>query len=186
MVLLKRVPFVVLILTMLALPQLAQEKLTAHTLKRSSSQKSPPAKIQAMAWFAGHWTGDGLGGLSEEIWSPPDHGTMMGMFRFIQQGKPVFYELLTLVEEQGSLMLRLKHFNGDLTGWEEKDKTVDFPLVAVKDGTVYFEGMTFKPEGADAVTVYVAMHNKKDGSVSEEAFHYKRVTPPLKTSASRK
>jgi len=99
----------------------------------------------------------------------------MGMFRLIKNGSPVFYELLTLVEHNGSLILRLKHFNPNMNGWEEKDQTVDFPLVAKEDGAMYFDGMTFKIEGRDAVTVFLAIHSKKDGGVREEAFRYTRV-----------
>jgi hypothetical protein len=98
---------------------------------------------------------------------------MMGMYRLIRDGRPVFYELLTIVEENGSLMLRLKHFNANLTGWEEKLKTIDFPLVAKTEGAVHFEGMSFHPKGNDALTVYLAIH-QKDGTVREEAFSYKR------------
>jgi hypothetical protein len=107
----------------------AHERLTEHTFKLSAGKQSPAATIADMAWLAGHWTGEGLGGLIEEVWSPPRNGVMMGMFRLVRDGKPIFYELLTLAEERGSLTLRLKRFNADLTGWEEKDKTIDFPFI---------------------------------------------------------
>jgi hypothetical protein len=158
---------------LLALPVSAQEKLTERTFRLKPGATSPPATIADMAWLAGHWSGEALGGLSEEIWSEPGAGSMMGMYRLIKDGKPVFYELLTIVEQNGSLMLRLKHFNPDLTGWEEKQKTIDFPLVAKRDGAVHFDGMSFHPEGNDALVVYLAIH-QKDGTVREEAFSYKR------------
>ncbi|MGH9324805.1 MAG: DUF6265 family protein [Vicinamibacteria bacterium] len=40
-----------------------------------------------------------------------------------------------------------RYFNPDLTGWEEKDKTIDFPLVSRSDGAMHFEGMSFHPRG---------------------------------------
>ncbi len=148
--------------------------MTANTLKLAPGQSSAPATIADMAWLAGHWKGDGLGGRSEEIWSPPDNGVMMGMYRHIKDDKPVFYELITLVEERGSLVLRLKHFNPDLSGWEEKGESVSFRFVAKRDGFIHFDGMAFKPEGPDAVTVYVAIENRKDGTIREAEFHYTR------------
>lgn len=157
-----------------SLSALAQEKQTEYTLKLSAGQKSPSATLAEMDWLAGHWTGNAFGGVSEEIWAKPAGGAMMGMFRQVNNGKTVFYELMTLVEEQGTILMRLKHFNPNLTGWEEKDKTVDFKFVGKKDGVFHFEGMSFRPEGKDAVTVYVAMR-QKDGSMHEEAFRYKRV-----------
>jgi hypothetical protein len=98
---------------------------------------------------------------------------MMGMYRLVRDGKPVFYEFQTLVEESGSLVLRLKHFNPDLTGWEEKLKTIDFPLLAVGERTMQFEGMTFYVEGDAKLIVYLAIE-EKDGTVHEETFSYTR------------
>jgi hypothetical protein len=87
----------------------AEEKLTANTLTLAAGQKPAPARIEDMAWYAGQWCGSGLGGLNEEIWSTPRAGVMMGMYRLIKDGKPVFYELLTMLEEKGTLVIRLKH-----------------------------------------------------------------------------
>ena len=165
-------------LGLLVVPGLAQEKLTERTMKLGPDGKSPPATIADMAWLAGHWTGDALGGVSEEIWSAPQGGSMMGMYRLIRNGKPVFYELCTIVEENGSLVLRLKHFHPDLKGWEEKDKTVDFPLVALGKGAVHFEAMSFHPQGPSALTVYLVIGEK--GGVREETFSYVRRPPEAK------
>ena len=130
---------------LLALPAAAREKQTEHTFKLAAGETSPPARSDDMAWLAGRWSGEALGGVSEEIWSAPRGGAMMGMYRLVREGKPVFYELCTIVEENGSLVLRLKHFNPDLTGWEEKTRTVDFPLVAIEGGAFHFEGMSLHP-----------------------------------------
>lgn len=136
-----------LVVVLFSLPAFSQERLTEHTLKLSPGKKSPASTIADMAWLSGHWTGNALGGISEEIWSEPRNGVMMGMYRLVREGKPIFYELLTLLEENGSLMIRLKHFNPDMTGWEEKNKTVDFPFVEKTDEVLHFDGMAFKPDG---------------------------------------
>lgn len=46
--------------------------------RRLGDKPSPPATLAAVGWLEGHWLGDGLGGVSEEIWSPPRGGVMMG------------------------------------------------------------------------------------------------------------
>ena len=153
-----------------------QEKMTERTLKLGTDAKSPHATMSDVAWLAGHWVGPALGGEAEEIWSPPKAGSMMGMYRLVRGGKVVFYELQTLVQESGSLVLRLKHFNPDLTGWEEKQKTVDFRLVRLGEGVVQFEGMSFHREGDGKLTVYLAIEGK-DGVLHEEAFRYVRAHP---------
>ena len=153
-----------------------QEKMTERTLKLRPGAKSPQATLADVAWLAGRWVGPALGGEAEEIWSPPKAGSMMGIYRLVRDGKPIFYEFQTLAEESGSLVLRLKHFNPDLTGWEEKQKTIDFRLVGIGERIVQFEGMSFYREGDTKLTVYLAIEGK-DGTVHEEAFSYTRARP---------
>lgn len=155
----------------------AQEKVTERTIKPSPGSRPPAATIADMAWMAGHWTGEGLGGVVDEIWSPPSGGAMLGMFRLVKDGKPVFYELVTMSEEQGSLIIRLKHFHPDMKGWEEKAQTVDFPLVAKEGNTVYFSGLTLRRDDEDTITVYLAIGDKT-GKPREETFRYRRVANP--------
>jgi hypothetical protein len=149
-----------------------------QTRQLAANTTSPPAKIADIGWLQGHWIGKALGGDTEEMWMPPQHGVMVGMYRLIKDGKPVFYELLTFSEEGGSLVLNLKHFEPNLTSWEEKAESRKFALVATAPGVLYFEGMTFIRKDNDNITTYVAIdHN---GKVSEERFDYRRapVSPP--------
>jgi hypothetical protein len=146
----------------------------ARTRQLASHAQSPPATIADISWLQGHWTGKALGGETEEMWMPPKGGVMLGMYRLIKDGKPVFYELLTFAEERGSLVLRLKHFEPDLTGWEEKAESRRFALVAKEPGAVYLEGMTFIRNRDDSITVYVAVD--RNGTISEERFDYRRAS----------
>lgn len=152
----------------------AQEAQTEHTLKLTG--ESPPATIGDVAWLAGHWHGEAMGGSVDEIYSPPAGGALLGMFRLVKDGKPSFYELITLAEENGSLVLRLKHFNADMTGWEEKDESFTTRLIQAKPGKAYFDGLTFLQDGPKKLAIYVAS-KKKDGSVSELEFLFERVEP---------
>jgi hypothetical protein len=152
-----------------------QEKQTANTLKLSASDKGGKAQISDMAWLAGTWQGSGLGGVTEEVWSSPQGGIMMGMYRMLKDGKPIFYEFLTLSESDGGLLMRLKHFHANFVGWEEKDKTVDFRFIRKEGNRAYFEGLTWELAGPSDLNVYLAIENKKDGSVRETIFRYKRI-----------
>src|SRR4051794_23855409 len=89
----------------------AAESMTPNTLRLAQGELSPAATIDEMAWYAGAWHGTGLGGDNDEIWSAPKNGTMAGMYRLVKANHPVFYELLTIVQEHASLTLRLKHFD---------------------------------------------------------------------------
>lgn len=81
----------------------AQESLTENTFNRGKDGKVGKANIDLLKPIAGHWKGEAMGGIIEEIWSPPQHGEMLGMLRLIIDGKPSFYELMTISEKDGGL-----------------------------------------------------------------------------------
>jgi hypothetical protein len=153
----------------LCIPAYAQIKNTENTLKRVEGQVGEKALIGDLAWLAGSWSGDGLGGISEEMWSPPVGGIMVGTYRLIKGGRPVFYEMCWILENEGTLILRLKHFNPDLTGWEEKDKTVDFKFIKKDGNRAYFSGLTYERTSENQLRIYLALR-QKDGTVKEELF----------------
>lgn len=132
---------------------------------------SPPAKIADFAWLEGTWIGAGLGGQTEETYSAPLGNAIVGTFRFVKDGKPVFYELVTVVEEGGSVLIRLKHFHPNLVGWEEKDKSVEFKLVALEGQTAYFDGQTLRRE--DDTLLAAVLIKGKDDKEGVEQFSYK-------------
>lgn len=108
----------------------------------------PSADIGDVGFLSGHWIGEGLGACAEEFMAQAAGGQIMGMFRQMKpEGGLQFYEFYSIAEKDGSLILKVKHFNPDLTGWEEKGETVDFPLVAIEGTTAYFEGLTFARVG---------------------------------------
>ena len=84
-----------------------------ETLRLKEGQSSPPAKIQDVDWIQGHWKGEAFGGIAEEIWSPPEGETMMFVFRLLHEGKVSFYEIGHIKEIGGTLLMQLKHFDGD-------------------------------------------------------------------------
>ena len=101
-------------------------------------EASPPAAIEDVSWLAGRWIGDGLDGCAEEYVARPAGGQMMGMFRQLKSdGSLRFYEFYTINEVNGSLLFRIKHFSPSLVGWEEKDKSTEFRLVAIEGVGVF-------------------------------------------------
>jgi hypothetical protein len=169
----KAIRFFILIYSCFVTVSFAQDQLTEHTLKLNKGKKSESVKIEDIAWIAGHWAGEALGGWCEEVWSEPQAGAMMGMFRHIRENKATFYEFVMIAPKDSNLVMRVKHFNPDLTGWEEKDKSEDFPLVKVLHQTAYFDGLTYQKEGDDDLIIYLVF-KQKDGNFREEKFRYKR------------
>jgi hypothetical protein len=150
----------------------AVEKQTEHTVRLAEGEAPEEAGVEVMAWLAGRWTGDGLGGRTEETWSPPDAGAMIGTFRLIREDKPVFYEFMMLTVTERGLAMRLKHFNHDMTGWEEPKKFVEFRYVRTAGKLVQFEGLTFRRDGDDRLTIFLALRSKD--VVREEKFEMTR------------
>jgi hypothetical protein len=144
-----------------------------NTLDHDSIVGSPTATLKEVAWIAGHWKGAAMGAYTEEIWTLPAGKAMMGSFRLYNEVATNFYELCTITEENNTLLLRIKHFNDDLKGWEEKDKSTEFKLVKITPNRIYFSGLTFERVGKNTLNIYVVMH-QKDGSVQEMEFSYQR------------
>lgn len=163
------------LLTLASSVAFGQEKETANTLKLSGTSR-PTASINDMAWLAGHWRGTALGGVTEEIWSPPMANSMMGSYRLIKNDTLiVFYEMITITPDGQSLTLKLKHFNKDLTGWEEKNEVREFKLIKSEKNKLWFEGMTFESIDENNFRVFLAI-KKRNGETIEEVFQYKKVS----------
>lgn len=162
-----------LALALLAVPALAQEPLTEHTLTRSDTLARPPATLDDLAWLIGTWRGPGLGGMMEEVWMPPAGGAMPGLFRLVKDDEPIFYEFWAMREIEGTLVLELKHFNPDMTAWEEKDELVRFHLVRMEEDTAYFGGLTYQRVDDDTLQIWLAMRGR-DGTTREMDFTLRR------------
>ena len=144
-----------------------------NTIALEEGMDSPAANIADVSWISGHWIGDAFGGTVEEIWSPPMGDSMMFVFRLVKDGKVSFYEIGHIKEENNSLILQLKHFNRDLSGWEEKEETVDFKLVKLEEDKVHFDNFTFEKINENAINLYVVISQSEDKS-EEVKFSYKR------------
>ena len=149
-----------------------QESTFANTMKLQSGMVSPKASIADVAWITGYWQGEMWGGQTEEIWSAPLAGSMMASFKFAADQQVKFYEIITLFELDGSLVLRLKHFSDELKGWEEKDNYMEFKLVKLEDKTAYFEGYTYRLVNPDELHVFVVIDD--EGEKTETKFVFKR------------
>lgn len=175
------------LLALFALIAGAQSSQTENTLALDSPDNAPKAVVQDLNWMVGRWEGEGFGGIVEENWNPAIGGTMVGSFRLVKDGAPNFYELLAIVPEGESLVYKVKHFNPDLSGWEEKDESVSFPLVRLARDTAFFAGLTIIRNG-DQLRHYLSFKDK-NGKNQEASLNYKRrdqlATPAIKEVVSR-
>ena len=165
--------------TLAAIALVAVSPLAAqHTRVAPEGHVPPPATIKAAEWLVGDWVGIGIDGAeAAESWLPPSAGAMPGIF--LQEkldGSILFTEHMYMSEEAGSLVLKLKHFNPDMIGWEEKDGMVRFRLLAIEPCAAYFSALTYRCEGKEGLLVAVRM--KAEGEkVNELVFRFKRRQP---------
>ncbi|MBI4747052.1 MAG: hypothetical protein HY774_01065 [Acidobacteria bacterium] len=132
--------------------------------------------LAELAFIAGTWQGELGGGATEEQWNPPSGDSMMGMFRYVQNGKAVFYEFMLIEQTPDGPVLRLRHFNPRLVAWEDKTGTLNFPLVEFRKNYAVFdhdskERLIFHRKSADSLTI--TLEKTKDGQKTAEAFNYK-------------
>lgn len=144
-----------------------------NTLPFEENGQSPKANLSHIEWLAGHWKGEAFGGIAEEIWSPPLGGVMMFSFRLVADGTISFYEFGHILETDTTLILQLKHFDGDLMGWEEKDETIDFKLVKVEENRLFFDDFTIERISDQEINMYVLIE-EEDGTNNEVKFNYHR------------
>jgi len=150
-----------------------QSRRTENVLRLDDPANRPAASIDQIAWLAGAWAGEGFGGMLEETWNPPSGGTMVGLFKLLHDDDPSIYEIQLITETGNSLEWRVKHFNPDFSGWEDKGDFVSFPLVQISDSVAYFDGLTVKRDGDDRLIIHLTVSH--GGALSEERLVYQRV-----------
>jgi hypothetical protein len=139
-----------------------------------------PVSAGDLAWLAGRWVGARAGDEIEEIWSAPAANTLMALFRWLRDGQVRFFELISVEAAGSGLVLRLKHFDPGLQGWEEKDQSVTFDLVALsEDEAVFFQHttrktqwMVYRREGPDKLIAY--FDPEGGAHAREDEFRYER------------
>ena len=148
------------------------EPRTEHTFRLSDGEERPAATIEDASWLVGSWAGTAFGGRFETVWNPPSAGTMVGFFKLLGDEGVAFYELLLLSVEDGTLSLKVKHFNPDFTAWEEKADYVNFRPVKIEEDALHFGGLTFYRRGNDAIDGYIVMKNGDE--ITEHHLVYER------------
>ena len=148
------------------------EPRTDHTFGLAEGEERPAATLEDAAFLVGSWEGTAFGGRIEQVWNPPSAGSMVGMFKYYVGDDVVFYEILLLTVDDGTLSLKVKHFSPEFTAWEEKDDFIEFRLVALKDDELHFGGLSFYQRDADAMDGYIVMKNAE--GIREEPLVYTR------------
>ena len=87
-----------------------------------------------LSFMLGHWQGDPGEGGFEEIWLPEAEGVMTGFFRWPSVRGHYVLELTTITSIDAEIVLRFKHFNPDITTWEEGQALAAHLCVVIGEG----------------------------------------------------
>lgn len=140
-----------------AMPVKAQEHPQSDKILTWTEGAAPTkASLADVRWMEGAWEGPLETATQQHIVFSPVSDHMPGFTRaWGPDGAIWFYEINDLVEVDGSLEFRVKHFSGELAGWEGKDQFMRHRLVKKTAQALYFDGITIIREGPDHFTVFV-------------------------------
>jgi len=115
---------------------------------------------------------------------PPADGRMFGIFKQSADSELIFTEYIEISAVDGKFVLRLKHFNPDFSGWEEKDDHVSFSLVSVSGNKAVFDGLSYELITPDQLRVELKLR-QSDGSLNTEVSSFTRSALQAKGMESR-
>lgn len=123
-----------------------------------------PVTLEDFAFMAGRWQAAAFGGTLEEAWDRPWDGSMIGTCKVTVSGAPSFYEFMSLTIDSAGPAMKIKHFNPDFTGWEEKGESTVFPFISVSENEARFEGVTYTLLSADSLRIVINLGHSEGES----------------------
>ena len=147
---------------------------TEHTYQLEENEARPAATLEDASLLVGFWSGTGFGQKIEETWNPPSAGSMVGLFKLYGDDGVTLYDIMLITVEDGTLSLKVKHFNADFTAWEDKEDFVNFRLVKLEENALHFGGLSFYRNGDDKLDAYIVMRNGEE--LTEHHLQYTRLS----------
>lgn len=152
-----------------------------------------PSRSQApalgdCAFLAGAWKGSIGEDRAEEHWSAPDGTSILGMFRWVNaDGTPGVFEILTITQEEGGVVLRLRHMDAKLQPWPSETVPMTLKLAEATSGKAVFRAVeaekklaavTYHCPTPDALHILVEFAGEKPREPLD--FRLKRAAPGAK------
>lgn len=154
----------------------------------SNGQQTGNAALKSLAFLSGRWVSEKYAEVQEENWSPVTGNSIIGSFRIVHDDRPIFYEFWVVEVDENRPVLKLKHFNTDLAGWEDKNTSTKMPLTShSEDDAVFAEAdgsvsLHYHRIG-DRLTCTV--HHVRSGKASDEIFTLTKKVSDSKSSGER-
>jgi hypothetical protein len=146
---------------------------------KADAPRSSPHTLQDLSFMQGTWCGkSGSGSQVEEYWSGAQGDSLIGHCRFIKDGITTFYELMAIVKTPAGFALKMRHFNGAMIPWVEKDEAGDCLLVSGSANQAIFDNnkadhrvrVTYRKTGTNSL--YAKVEDTRDGKTTAYPFEY--------------
>jgi hypothetical protein len=96
--------------------------------------------LESLSFLKGSWSGKSGNDWVEETWSAAHGDSIIGMFRWQVDGKQTsMWELLSITDEGGKPVLRLRHFDSKFEPWKSETGPVEpMPAAELSPGRALF------------------------------------------------
>lgn len=125
-------------------PPKASKDSTSNTNASTKNVAAKSAKLEQVAFLKGTWRGTENGESTEEIWGSVLGDSIVGHCQSVSGNKTTLYELMAILKEGNSLVMRIKHFKGAFVPWKEEAESGDLKLIKVAKDEATFQNN--KPE----------------------------------------
>lgn len=117
--------------------------------------------INQLAWLAGMWRADAMGGQVEDVWTPATNGEMLSTMKMMQGGKVGRYEFRSIRMIDGKLTFQELGFGGDMKAAAGPPLS---PLTTIDAKHAVFGTFVFENTGPNTMTVTIQRPNPQDPS----------------------
>lgn len=114
--------------------------LLAATLMHSAVLAQPSATVDQLDWMTGNWAGMLGPNQLEENWIATEGGSIAAMVRMTGNGGTSMFEMITIEESEGSLVLHIQQWDA---GFEPRTETAqEMILEEITDNSVKFRAVS--------------------------------------------
>jgi hypothetical protein len=110
--------------------------LTALAFAANTTYAGPPATIGDLAWMTGNWAGNLGPNQLEENWIMGEGGSIAAMVRMTGAGATSMFEMITVEEVEGSLVLHIQQWDPGMVPRTESAQKME--LAEIGENSVKF------------------------------------------------
>jgi hypothetical protein len=155
--------------------------LLALAVSPEAAHAQSAPDVDQLAFITGHWTRTTDGMHVEQVFLPPEGGTMVGMQRRTQEDATLVSYFFIIQQTEDGIICRFKHFENDYTTYEDRNNAGPrtFTLIENSPSSAIFEerspdgslGLRFRVTDAGQLGIAVGSLEELRSDTAAEALH---------------